>query len=204
MEVVPAWARFICKITGTTVVVNGLEKLPKDSAVVFIANHQGYMDIPAIYGYVPKFISFVSKKEIGSIPLIGDWMRFLHCTLMDRKSPRASVQAIHDAAENVKRGYSQVIFPEGTRSKGGPHREFKAGSFKLAFLSESPIVPVTIENTYKVFEEKKTVVKGNTVILTIHDPIETKGLDRDRQNELVPLIEKTVCKKLEESEKSLN
>ena len=64
-DIVPQWARFICEITGTKVVVNGLEKLPEDSAVVFIANHQGYMDIPSIYGYIPKFISFVSKKEIG-------------------------------------------------------------------------------------------------------------------------------------------
>jgi len=196
LDMVPAWARYCCEVTGTKVEVNGLEKLPKNSAVVFIGNHQGYMDIPAIYGYVPKFISFVSKKEIGSIPLIGDWMRFLHCTLMDRKSPRASVKAIHDAADNVKKGYSQVIFPEGTRSKGGLHHEFKAGSFKLAFLSESPIVPLTIENTYKVFEEKKTIVKGNTVTITIHDPIETKNLDKEQQNELPAKIEKIICEKL--------
>lgn len=196
LEMVPLWARYIAKITGTTVVVNGLEKLPQDRAVVFIANHQGYMDIPAIYGYVPKFISFVSKKEIGAIPLIGDWMRFLHCTLMDRKSARASVQAIHDAADNVKKGYSQVIFPEGTRSRGGLHREFKAGSFKLAFMSDSPIVPLTIEGSYKVFEEKKTVSKGNTITITIHDPIETKGLTREQQASIPAQIEQIVCAQL--------
>ncbi|MGI5071245.1 1-acyl-sn-glycerol-3-phosphate acyltransferase [Treponema pectinovorum] len=196
LKVVPLWAQHIAKVTGTTVVVNGLEKLPQDRAVVFIANHQGYMDIPAIYGYVPKFISFVSKKEIGSIPLIGDWMRFLHCTLMDRKNARASVKAIHDAADNVKRGYSQVIFPEGTRSRGGLHREFKAGSFKLAFLSQSPIVPLTIEGSYKVFEEEKTVSKGNTITITIHDPIETAGLSRDEQSALPEKIENIICAQL--------
>ncbi len=199
-ELVPQWAQYVCKITGTEVEVKNLEKLPQDTAVVFIGNHQGYMDIPAIYGFVPKFISFVSKKEIGMIPLIKDWMRFLHCTLMERKSPRASIKAIHDAADNVKKGYSQVIFPEGTRSKGGLHHEFKAGSFKLAFLSESPIVPLTIEGSYKVFEEKGKVCKGNKITITIHDSIETKGLSREQQNELPAQIEQTVCRQLKSAE----
>lgn len=202
-ELVPLWARYICETTGTKVVVKGLEKLPGDSAVVFIANHQGYMDIPVIYGYIPKFISFVSKKEIGAIPLIKDWMRFLHCTLMDRKSPRASVKAIYDAAANVKKGYSQVIFPEGTRSKGGIHREFKAGSFKLAFLSGAPIVPLTIEGSYKVFEEKKTVSKGNTVFITVHDPVMTAGLSREQQAELPAKIENVICRQLKPAEDAL-
>ena len=199
-ELVPQWAQYVCKITGTEVEVRNLEKLPKDSAVVFIANHQGYMDITSIYGFVPKFISFVSKKEIGMIPLIKDWMRFLHCTLMERKSPRSSIKAIHDAADNVKKGYSQVIFPEGTRSKGGLHHEFKAGSFKLAFLSESPIVPLTIEGSYKVFEEKKKVCKGNKITITIHDPIETKGLTREQQQVLPAQIESIVCAQLKPAE----
>ena len=178
-KMVPLWAQYIAKITGTTVVVNGLEKIPSDKAVVIIANHQGLMDIPSIYGFIPKAISFVSKAEIAKVPLIKDWMIFLHCTFMNRKSPRDSIKAIHDAAENVKKGYSQVIFPEGTRSKGGPHREFKAGSFKLAFLSESPILPVTIDGTYKVYEQNKKITKGNTVTLTVHDPIEIAGLSKE-------------------------
>ena len=69
-----------------------------------------------------------------------------------------------------------MIFPEGTRSKGGLHHEFKAGSFKLAFLSQSPIVPLTIEGSYKVFEEKKTISRGNTIYITVHDPIPTAEL----------------------------
>ncbi len=42
-----------------------------------------------------------------------------------------------------------VVFPEGTRSKGEQIGEFKAGSFKLATKSKVPIVPVTIDGSYK-------------------------------------------------------
>ena len=194
--IVPKWAQYVAKVTGTTVTVKGLEKIPQDRAVVIIANHQGLMDIPAIYGYIPKAISFISKVEIKKIPLIRDWMELLQCTFMNRKSPKDSVKAIYDAAEGVKKGYSQVIFPEGTRSKGGPHRQFKPGSFKLAFLSQAPILPVTISGTYKVYEEHKKIKKGNEVILTVHEPVETAGLSREQQALIPQQVENTVCSAL--------
>lgn len=194
--IVPVWAKYMYKITDSTVEVIGKEKLPKDKAVVFIGNHQGNMDIPALFGFIDKPMTFVAKAELGKIPLLSDWMKLLQCTFIDRKSPRKSVQAIKDAAEGVRKGYSQVIFPEGTRSKGGPHHEFKAGSFKLAFMSKSPIVPFTIEGTYKIFEEKGFVQPGQHVKIIIHDPIETENLTKEQQSEIPNRVEHIVCSAL--------
>ncbi|MCR4823718.1 MAG: 1-acyl-sn-glycerol-3-phosphate acyltransferase [Treponema sp.] len=197
--IVPDWAKFVFeKVTKSTVEVIGEEKLPKDRAVVFIGNHQGNMDIPLLFGYIQKKMTFVAKAELGKIPLLADWMRLLQCTFIERKSPRKSIQAIHDAAEGVKKGYSQVIFPEGTRSKGGPHHEFKAGSFKLAFMSGSPIVPVTIDGTWRIYEGQKKVKKGQHVKLIIHDPIETAGLSKEDQSKIPQMVEKIVCAPLNE------
>ncbi len=196
-SIVPKWAQFVFKACKSDVLVEGLEKLPKEKAVVFVANHQGMMDIPLLYGYTGKPMAFVAKAELAKIPLLSDWMRLLECTFIERKSPRKSMQAIHDAAANVSKGYSQVIFPEGTRSKGGPHNEFKAGSFKLAFMSKSPIVPVTIDGTWKIYEDKKKLVPAK-VKMIIHDPIETEGLSREKQAEIPPLVEKIVCEPLKE------
>jgi len=195
---VPLWARFVFeKVTRSTVEVTGLEKIPQDRAVVFIGNHQGNMDIPLLFGYINKPMTFVAKAELGKIPLLSDWMKLLQCTFIERKSPRKSIQAIHDAAEGVKKGYSQVIFPEGTRSKGGPHHEFKAGSFKLAFMSGAPIVPVTIDGTWRIYEGQKKVKKGQHVRLIIHDPIETAGLSKEEQSKIHERVEKIVCDPLE-------
>ncbi|MBQ3825056.1 MAG: 1-acyl-sn-glycerol-3-phosphate acyltransferase, partial [Spirochaetaceae bacterium] len=116
-DIVPKWARFVFSdVAKATVDIEGAEKIPADRAVVFIGNHQGNMDIPLLFGFVNKPMTFVAKAELGKIPLLADWMRLLQCTFIERKSPRKSIQAIHDAAEGVKKGYSQVIFPEGTRS----------------------------------------------------------------------------------------
>lgn len=197
-HIVPLWARKVVEYTGSNVQVLGVEKLPSDSAVVFIANHQGYMDIPVMFGFIPKPMTFVAKSELGKIPLLSAWMKLLQCTFIERSSPRKSVEAIHAAADGVKKGYSQVIFPEGTRSKGGRHHEFKAGSFKLAFLSESPIVPVTIDGTYKIFEQTGKVKSGDVRII-IHEPIETKDLTREQQAEIPAKVEQIVCAPLDES-----
>lgn len=194
--IVPVWAREVFKIVKATVEVHGEKNLPKDRAVVFIGNHQGDFDIPLLYGFSNKQMAFVAKKELAKIPVLSDWMKLLQCTFIDRKSPRKSVQAIHDAASGVKKGYSQVIFPEGHRSKGFAHREFKAGSFKLAYLSASPIVPFTIDGTWKIFEEKGRITYGQHVSLTFHKPIETAGLSREEQEKIPALVENTVCKNL--------
>lgn len=200
-SVVPVWARHVFSLCRSEVEVEGLEKLPADKAVVFVANHQGMMDIPLLYGYTGKPMAFVAKAELGKIPVLAAWMRLLQCTFIERKSPRKSMQAIHDAAANVSRGYSQVIFPEGTRSRGGPHHEFKAGSFKLAFMSKSPIVPVTIDGTWRIYEDKKKLVPSR-VKMIIHDPIETDGLSREELSKIPPMVEQIVCSALPAPEKT--
>ncbi|MBR1713716.1 MAG: 1-acyl-sn-glycerol-3-phosphate acyltransferase [Treponema sp.] len=197
--IVPVWARYVFEVTKSDVEVEGLEKLPKDKAVVFIANHQGLMDIPLLYGYSGKPMAFVAKIELSKIPLLSSWMKLLQCTFIDRKSMRASLQAINDAAANVSKGYSQMIFPEGTRSKGGHHIEFKPGSFKLAFKSKSPVVPVTIDGTWRIYEENNDVRPAH-VKMIIHDPIDTDGMTKEEMQELPSRVERIVCAPLSENE----
>lgn len=191
-ECVPVWAKYVLDLCPAEVEVIGQEKIPQDQAVCFVSNHQGNMDIPVLLGFVHKPMAFVAKIELAKIPMLSDWMKLMQCTFLDRKSPRASVQAMHDAVEGLKKGYSQMIFPEGTRSRGGPHHEFKAGSFKLAYQAESIIVPVTINGTWKLLEEKGKLQKGK-VTITIHDPIPTKGMTKEEMHELPAKVEQICC-----------
>ena len=172
------WAKSVVALAGGTVEVFGEENIPQDTAVVFIGNHQGYFDIPILLGYVNKTKAFISKIEILKVPILSGWMKLMQCTFMDRKDMRQSVRAMAEAVETVKKGYSLVIFPEGTRSRGGPVGEFKAGSFKLALKSGVPIVPVTIDGSWRLFEAKNRLSPGS-VRLTIHPAIPTANLSRE-------------------------
>lgn len=175
---VVTWGRDVIGLTGSTVEVSGEELIPQDTAVVFVGNHQGYLDIPVMLGFVNKPKAFISKIEILKIPLLSTWMKLMQCTFLDRKNPRQSIKAMQEAVETVKKGYSLVIFPEGTRSRGGPVAEFKAGSFKLALKAGVPIVPVTIDGTWRLFEEHKRFQKGH-VKVTVHPAIPTAGLSKE-------------------------
>lgn len=177
-EGAPSWGRDVVALTGSTVEVQGEELIPTGTAVVFIGNHQGYLDIPVLLGFIEKPKAFISKIEILKIPLLSDWMKLMQCTFLDRKNMRQSVKAMQEAVETIKKGYSLVIFPEGTRSRGAPVGEFKAGSFKLALKAEVPIVPVTIDGSFRLFEETGRFAKGH-VKVTIHPAIPTKGLSKE-------------------------
>ncbi|WP_410982406.1 lysophospholipid acyltransferase family protein [Bacillus cereus] len=159
------------RVAGSTVQVNGLENVPKDKPVLVVSNHQSNMDIPVLLGYLNKPVGFVSKAEIKKFPLVPIWMELMNCVFMDRSDRRQSLQAIKDGIELLKNGHSIVIFPEGTRSKGGEMGDFKAGSFHLAVKSGVAILPVTLDGTYKMFEENGNRMKPAQATVTISKPI---------------------------------
>lgn len=185
------WAKYCVDVTGSQVEVVGLENVPTDRNVVYIGNHQGIFDIPLLLGYIPYQKAFIAKIEILKIPMISDWMKLMKCVFIARKNPRQSIEAMHQGIENVKNGYSMVIFPEGTRSKGGPVKEFKPGSFKLAFQSGADVVPVTIDGTWKLYEEHNKIKPAN-IKLTIHPAVKTEGLSKDELRDIPAQVQKIV------------
>lgn len=190
---VQEWARYVVGLSGkqTTVSVSGQENLPMDRAAVFVANHQSYMDIPVLLGYVKKPMAFIAKVEILKVPFLSGWMKLMECVFLNRGNPRQSVKDMESAVEKIKKGYSLLIFPEGHRSKGDAPGAFKAGSFKLAFKSAAPIVPVTIDGTWKLFEGENKLNPAD-VRVTIHPPVETEGLSKEEQHQVVEQVEKTI------------
>lgn len=178
------WMLGNIKRSGATVEVNGLENLPTDKTVVYISNHQGNFDIPLLMSYIDRPKGFISKIEAKKIPIIAEWMNLLHCVFMDRSTLKGSAGAIIEGIKVLKQGHSLVIFPEGTRSKGNQIGEFKSASFKLATKAGVPIVPITIDGSYKLMELNHNKIKPAYVKLTIHPTIPTKGLSKEELEHL--------------------
>lgn len=181
-----AWANFVIRTLGAEVKVTGKENLPEENCL-FVANHQGYLDIPVFLSIVDKPLGFVAKKELQGIPVLSNWMKALHCIFMDRDNVREAVKAIGEGIDYLKAGYSLAIFPEGTRSKNTKVGEFKKGSMKFAVRANVPIVPVTINGTYKAFEERNRINKCS-VSVKIGKPIYLDRLTKEEQNNLSNLI----------------
>jgi 1-acyl-sn-glycerol-3-phosphate acyltransferase len=190
----------VMKGTGARVTVKGRENLPRQSeGLCFVSNHQGIFDIPLVVGYIPVLMGFIAKIELKKIPFLNTWLWALGCILLNRKSPRSAIIAIRDGVERIKGGQSLCIFPEGTRSRSNRMGHFKPGSLKLAFRSHAVIVPLTIKNSYKVFEERGRIRPAD-VFLYIHPPLKTEGLSDQDQKELSEFIRAAIEEPLAQQE----
>ena len=163
--------KMVLLASGTTLETEGLENVPKDTPVLYVANHRSYYDIVTCYTLVKNNTGFISKKEMERIPCISRWMRYINCQFLDRENVREGLKTILTCIDLVKSGTSIFLFPEGTRGLGGDMLPFKEGGFKIATKTGCPIVPVAIKNTENIFETHIPSVKKQTVSVRFGAPI---------------------------------
>lgn len=187
------WGSHLVEIFDIDLNISGKENLPGKGPVVFASNHQGYADIPVTCVALDKFqFAFVARDNLSRVPFYGKWMRRIRGVFIKRNNARDSLKTINEGIELLENGFSLLIFPEGTRSRGGPMREFKRGSLRLAAKPGVPVVPITIKGTHRIYEDSGYIKKGVHVDLTIHPAIETKEMNRVVANNLAEEIEKIV------------
>ena len=194
------WAMNRIKDSGATINVFGKENIPKDTNVVFISNHQGDFDIAIFMALIQKKKGFVAKIELKKIPILRTWMKYLGCVFMDRNDLKQSLKTINEAINFIKKGHSMVIFPEGTRSKGDKMGEFKAGSFKLATKTNTPIIPVTIDGSYKLKEQNNGRIKPDIVNVYIHKPVYLDNMSNEDKENLHIIVKNIIKTKLPNNE----
>lgn len=202
LKATSTWGPMVLDRFGSKLNIQGMENLPDKGPVVFVGNHQGYADIFAYCAAFQKFqFGFVAKDNLSKIPLYGEWIRRIGSVFIERDDARASLQAIKEGIKKIESGYSLVIFPEGTRSKGKDPGEFKKGSLKLATKPGVPIIPVTINGSYRMFEEKG-YLKGTNIDMIVHPLIETKEMSRQDEKELTEKVEKIIVDGLHKLQQS--
>lgn len=186
-KIVQGTFHVIVAVCGVDVTVKGAENIPRDEAVLYVANHQSFFDVIIPYMYIPGLCGYVAKKEWEKIPVLSWNMKFLMCLFLDREDIRQGMEVIKEAIQFVKDGVSVFIFPEGTRNKTGDDlavKEFHKGSFKVAQRTGCKIVPVTMVNTASIFEKQYPKVKKTHCIIDFGQPIAYDDLDKDQKRHI--------------------
>jgi 1-acyl-sn-glycerol-3-phosphate acyltransferase len=181
------WARQVLRAAGTPVQVEGLERIP-GGPVVYASNHSSMFDIWALSASLPGSTRFVAKQELGRVPFVGPAMVRAGHILIDRDVKKHAFEAYERAAQTIRRGFSAVVFPEGTRSRSGELLPFKNAPFALAIAAQVPILPVYVHNTFEILPKGAWVLRPRPIRILIGDPIATAGLtrgDRDTLRERV-------------------
>ena len=169
--------------------VRGKNNFP-DRNIILASNHQSYLDI-LLCGYicVPKRYTHIGQidRENKGWSSIRDLLYFLAEVIpVNRKDENSKREAFLKAVEFLKRGYSLVIYPEGTRTRTGEVGEGKWGVAKFFLETGVPVLPMGIKGAFELFPPgEKPKVKKN-IKLNIGKPLffkeefeKAKGLSRD-------------------------
>lgn len=164
-----AFARGVCKLVFVLLWrlrVDGREHVPATGPLIVACNHISYLDPAALGSALPRPVTYLAKKELFAIPVLGPLIRRLGAYPLDREA--GGVAAVRAAMRVLKEGRCVGIFPEGTRNTSGTAQE-KGGAALLAALSGAPIVPAAVVGTKRakrfaqvrvVFGEPFTVARN--------------------------------------------
>lgn len=171
-------------LAGVKVKAIGTENIPQKEPCLFVCNHRSYFDIFIQYQYIRRICGTVAKVEWKKIPLLRTWMKFIRCVFLDRKSLRSGVAVTKQMEDDLRSGYAFSIYPEGTRGHLNGLQPFREGSFKSAYATGVPIIPIVYVHTDDVYENHRPWVRATDVTVIFGEPIPTAGLDRAGQKAL--------------------
>ena len=189
-------AKILFYATGSRIKVRGLKNVPENGPVLFISNHQGHMDSLILHGFIKKPKSFVTITEYKKAPMLRTWMKYMGCVFIDRSDIRQQFFCINEATEKLKGGSSMVVFPEGKLNDGKETFKFQKGWLRMAVNSGVPIVPVTINNSYKVLSYNGRRVRPTKVECIISEPIYATGLKKAQEQEFVEKLRDIILSNL--------
>ena len=183
------WARVFLKIPPMQVSTEGRDLVDPDTRYVVASNHLSQFDIPLLFTELPVHGRFLAKMELFKLPFIGRAMRAIGIVEINRQKGGSSRDAINEGVRvAAERGYSLLVFPEGTRSRDGALLPFKKGAFRIAIDTGLPLLPVVIEGTDRVSKPGSKIIYPGRARLRILEPIDTTGMTN--RDDLKPLLER--------------
>ncbi|CAN6450636.1 unnamed protein product [Victoria cruziana] len=121
-------------------------------AGAIVSNHVSYLDI--LYHMSSSFPSFVAKRSVARLPLVGLISKCLGCVYVQRESKSSDFKGVSGvvterikAAQRNGHAPAMLLFPEGTTTNGDFLLPFKTG----AFVPKSPVLPVIVRYPYTRF-----------------------------------------------------
>ncbi|KAH6765057.1 Phospholipid/glycerol acyltransferase family protein [Perilla frutescens var. hirtella] len=126
-----------------------------------ISNHVSYIDI--LYHMSSSFPSFVAKRSVSKLPLVGLISKCLGCVFVQRESKSSDFKGVSGVVtERIREAYQNefapkmMIFPEGTTTNGDYLLPFKTG----VFLANAPVLPVILRYPFQRFSPAWDSISG--------------------------------------------
>lgn len=145
------------------------EKFEKPA--VIISNHQSHLDLMCAMMLTPKMV-ILTNDWVWKNPFYGKIIRFAEFYPVS-KGFDESLSHIKDL---VLRGYSVLVYPEGTRSADCSILRFHCGAFYIAEQLNLDIIPMFIHGPGKVLAKKNYYLKTGSICVNLEERITPENL----------------------------
>jgi 1-acyl-sn-glycerol-3-phosphate acyltransferase len=186
------WARLVLLGGFVRLAVDGQERVPRDTPVVFMSNHESWLDIPALLATIPVQVRFLAKKSLFSWPAFGWAIAAMGFIPVDRENRRTAVKSFEEAAARIRAGRSVLIFPEETRTVDGNLLPFQRGGFLIALKAGIPIVPVGLNGPRRCLPKHSYLLRPGTITVRFGGPIPTAGHGVTDKGELMAEVRQAI------------
>jgi len=93
-----------CRLAGVRFQVEGLDRIPRDRACIFMSNHVSNLDPPALISLIPGRTSAFMKRSLMNLPILGTGFRQGEFIAVDRSGNPADAQrSVAEAARSRER-----------------------------------------------------------------------------------------------------
>ena len=140
--------------------VRGKENIPAEGGVLLCPNHIAAVDVLSIAAVSRRQITFIAKKELFEIPVLGGIIKAVGTVKIDRGG--SDVGAIKTAVNVIQNGRTVVIFPQGHRCPGvnAATTPVRGGAGLIAYHAKCDVVPVCInikKGKYALFRKTEVI-----------------------------------------------
>ncbi len=141
---------------------NNLANETFDKPGVIICNHQSHIDLMCIMMLTPKLV-ILTNDWVWKSPFYGQLIKY------------ADFYPVSNGMENtmnklqtiVEKGYSIMVFPEGTRSEDCSILRFHRGAFYMAEQLKLDIIPVIIHGVGHLLPKKEMMLRRGEIHIQV-------------------------------------
>lgn len=133
--------------------VYGAENVPRAGRLLVVSNHASDFDPPLLSCSVRRPVSYMAKEELFRVPVLKQAIELYGAYPVKRGS--ADRTAIRKAIQQLEQGWAVGVFLSGTRTPDGRIPDPKLGAALIAAKTQTPLLPVSLWGTDRIFQKKK-------------------------------------------------
>lgn len=180
--------RLLIDTCNIKVEIHGTENIPAEDGFYLCANHQEKFDPLALWYAFPRQLGVVLNDEATHRPFIREVCKLIPSVKLKNSDPHSLVKNFAEITKELTSKHNYLIFPEGWYEADYKHLStFHSGCFKSPQRAKSPILPVALIDSYRIFDKGYKTTKP--IQIHILKPIYPQEINHMRTNEIAALVQ---------------